>query len=189
MYNKKKKKENTLLKKVNYFIFKCLTIGLLFFLCSILIKKDKKIKNDIYNNIYKNNFSFAVFKAYYNQNIGSILPFQNIFKKKRVFNEKIEYKSLSKYNKGIKLNLFDNYPIPNLKEGIVIYVGEKDKMQTVIIQQSNGVDVWYRNLSNTNVKLYDYVEKDNIIGEAKNNILYLQFYSNGVEVDYKEFFK
>ena len=189
MKKKRRKDENTTVEKLNVIIIKFIIIILLFFSGTILVKKNQKFKNDLYNKLYKNNFSFAVFKTYYNNNIGNIIPFQNIFKKKRVFNDKIEYKSLSKYNKGIKLNLYDNYPIPILKEGIVIYVGEKDKMQTVIVQQSNSVDVWYRNLSNTNVKLYDYVEKNDIIGEAKNNTLYLQYYLNGVEVDYKKFFK
>ncbi len=46
------------------------------------------------------------------------------------------------------------------ESGIVVYIGEKENYkQTVIVQQMNGVDVWYGNIKQANVKLYDYVEK------------------------------
>ena len=185
-YNKNTNNENN---KFKLFMVKFFVVLLAFSISTMIIKKDPKLKKDIYNNIYNNNFSFAYFKNIYNQYIGNILPFQNIFKEKKVFSEKLEYKTLSKYNKGVKLTLDNNYPIPIIKGGIVIFVGEKDYMNTVIIQQSDGIDVWYCNLSNTNVKLYDYIEDGKIVGEAKNNELYLLFQKNGVEIDYKEVLK
>ena len=73
---------------------------------------------------------------------------------------------------------------------VVIFSGEKEGIgKTVIIQQSDGIDVWYGNLSNTTMKLYDYVEDNSIIGEAKNNELYMIFQKDGVEIDYKEVLK
>ena len=118
-------------------------------------ENNPKLKNTIYNKVYNSNFSFAKFKNIYNKHIGNILPFQNIFKTKKVFNEKLQYKSLSKYNKGVKLTLEDNYPIPSIKGGIVIFNGKKDGKNTLIIEQYDGIDVWYCNLSNTklNAKL------------------------------------
>ena len=83
----------------------------------------------------------------------------------------------------------DNYLIPSINEGIVIFNGKKDDKNTIIIQQPNKIDVWYSNLNNTNVKLYDYVDKNQIIGEANNNELYLSFYKDGVEIDYKKIIK
>jgi len=185
----KRKRSNTKSNKLNLFIFKCFIIIILLIFGTIIIKNNPKIKKNIYNKIYNSNFSFAFFKNTYNKYIGNIIPFQNIFKEKKVFNEKLEYKSLSKYNKGIKLTLNDNYPIPIIKGGIVIFNGKKDGMNTVIIQQTDAIDVWYCNLSNTNVKLYDYLEDNSIIGEAKNNELYLQFYKDGMQIDYKKVFK
>ena len=188
--NKKRKNNKKENNKFNLFLLKFFTIIILFSLLSVAVKKDSNIKNTIFKNVYKNNFSFAYFKNIYNKNIGNIIPFQNIFKEKKVFNEKLEYKSLSKYNKGVKLTLNDNYPIPIIKDGIVTFVGKKESLgKTIIIQGSDGIDIWYGNLSNTNVKLYDYVEKDDIIGEAKNNKLYLLFQKDGVEVDYNKVLK
>ena len=47
----------------------------------------------------------------------------------------------------------------------------------------------YQNFSNKNVKLYDYVSDNEILGEVKNNTLYLTFKKNGVEIDYKKVIK
>ena len=60
---------------------------------------------------------------------------------------------------------------------------------TIIVQQSDGIDTWYGNLSNINLKLYDYIEDNSIIGEAKNNELYLMFQKDGVDVGYKDVLK
>ena len=136
------------------------------------------------------NFSFSYFKNIYNKYVGNIIPFQNIFEDKKVFNEKLKYKSISKYNKGVKLTLNDNYAIPIIKGGIVIFSGEKEGLgKTIIIQQSDGIDVWYSNLDNTTMKLYDYVEDNAVVGEAKNNELYLIFQKDGVEIDSSEVLK
>lgn len=187
--NKKDTKEEIKIKKFNYFVVKFFLVLLAFSLGTLLIKNDNNMRNKIYKKIYNNNLSFAYFKNTYNKYIGNIIPFQNIFVQRKVFSQKLQYRSLSKYNKGIKLTLSDNYPIPALKGGIVIFNGRKDYKNTIIIQQSDGIDVWYSNISNTNLKLYDYIDDDTIIGEAKNNKLFLTFYKDGVEIDYKEVFK
>ena len=47
------------------------------------------------------------------------------------------------------------------------------------IQGVNGVDVWYGNLENTNLKLYDYIETNTILGTAKEDYYYLAFVKDG----------
>ena len=186
--NKNIKEENK--RPFKYFVLKLFSVIILFTIGTFLVRSNINIKNTLYNHIYNTHFSFASFKNLYNKYIGNVIPFQNIFETKKLFNEKLEYKSLSKYNKGVKLTLSDNYPIPIIKGGIVIFSGEKEGIgKTVIIQQSDGIDVWYGNLSNTTMKLYDYVEDNSIIGEAKNNELYMTFQKDGVEIDYKEVLK
>lgn len=39
------------------------------------------------------------------------------------------------------------------------------------------------------MKLYDYVEDNAVVGEAKNNELYLIFQKDGVEIDSSEVLK
>ena len=104
-----------------------------------------------------------------------------------VFNENIIYKEKTDYNKGVKLVVENNYLVPVIESGIVVYKGEKEGYgYTVIIQQVNGVDLWYSNIS-CDVDLYDYVEKGSLLGEVKDSNLYLYFYKNGDFIDYKAY--
>lgn len=185
MKNKKDKKYS--FKGIFYRVLLTLILVLL---GTLIIKKNSSIKGYIFNNIYSNNISFSKIKNLYNQKIGSIIPFENIVKNKEVFNEKIRYNNISKYDNGFKLTLDNNYSIPIISDGIVIFIGEKDNLnKTVIIEDENGINHTYGNLDNINVKLYDYVSKNDLLGTAKDNTLYLIFSKNGEYFDYKKFLK
>lgn len=183
--NKKVEKNS----KLKLFFIKLILILIIFLLCFLIVKKDETIKDKIYNKVYNSNISFASIKNTYNKYLGNVLPFQDNLSEKKVFKEKLTYKSLSKYNKGVKLTVTDNYLVPAIKEGIVIFEGEKDGFDTIIVQGSDGIDTVYQNFSNKNVKLYDYIDDNEILGEVKDNTLYLTFKKNGVEIDYKEILK
>ena len=62
------------------------------------------------------------------------------------------------------------------------------KDNTVIIQRIDGVDEWYGNVENVNVKLYDYVKKGSLLGEANNN-LYLVYKKDGNTLNYEDYLK
>ena len=190
LYQIKKKQDNKSNNKLYFYLFKFFAVIIIFVFASLLIRKNANFKSLILNKVYKDNISFSYIKNIYNKYIGNILPFQNVLKEKKVFSEKLEYNSLSKYDNGIKLTVNDSYLVPIIKEGIVVFVGEKENYgNTVIISQSDGIDTWYGNLSNINVKLYDNVETNSILGEVKNNELYLLFSRGGAYIDYKEVLK
>ena len=85
------------------------------------------------------------------------------------------------------LNVDYQYLVPSLDNGIVIFVGTKeDYGNTVIIQQENGIDVWYSNLEEVNIKLYDYIKKGSLIGMADQK-LYLVFVKDGEIIDYHKY--
>ena len=66
------------------------------------------------------------------------------------------YKDASIYKKGVKLNVDDNYLVPIIESGIVVFIGNKDDYgKTVIIEQVDGVNVWYGNIDNINVSFSD----------------------------------
>ena len=167
-------------------IYKISITTILVFFGTILINKSNYIETYLYNNIYDNPLNMAEFKEIYNV-IGDIIPFQNIIKEEAVFNEKSSYKDINKYNNGIRLTLNNNY-VSSIDSGIVIFIGNKDNFnKTVIIENSNGVEEWYGNLNNINVNLYDYVKKNDLIGDTFNNTLYLEFKKGDKYLDYKEF--
>ena len=80
-----------------------------------------------------------------------------------------------------------DYLVPALDSGIVIFLGDKEGYgKTVIIQQENGIDVWYSNLKEINLQLYDYIKDGSLIGSVDEK-LYLVFIKDGEILDYQKY--
>ena len=60
---------------------------------------------------------------------------------------------------------------------------------TIIIEGIDGVDIWYGNIKNNNVKLYDYVNRGEFLGEVNDNKLYLVFEKNKEYLSFEDYFK
>ena len=58
---------------------------------------------------------------------------------------------------------------------------------TVIVQSVDGADIWYGNITNVSVKLYDYVEKDKLIGEVNGDKLYLVIKKDNNFIKYEDY--
>ena len=167
-------------------LMKVCIVSIITIVTLILIKQNNKIKNSIYDFVYTDNISFAPINKLYKKYLGNNTFFENKLIVKPVFNEKLLYSNKEKYKDGLNLSVEKNYLVPSLDEGLVIFSGKKDGYgNVVIIQQIDGIDVWYGNLSNVNVNLYDYIDKGSLIGNCDNN-LYLVFYKDGKILDYEE---
>ena len=186
--NKNNKKEKNRLKS---FVNKLLIVIILFLANLILIKSNQKYRDFIEENIYNNNFSFAKIKNFYNKYLGGVETLDRLVNNTtEVFNETLKYNSESIYYDGVKLEVQNNYLVPILEEGMVVFIGEKENYgNTIIIQGLNGIDIWYGNMSNTSVKLYDYVEKGALLGEVKDNNLYLAYSKDNKFLNYKDYLK
>lgn len=172
------------------FFSKILISAIIFLVVLIVTKRDDSLKSKINEKVFKTNFSFATVNKWYKDTFGEILPFDNLVSEKdvSVFNEKITYKANSLYKDGVKLTVTDKYLVPILQSGIVVFMGAKENYgQTIIIQQVDGIDVWYSNIDASNINLYDYVEKGTLLGEAKGDYIYLVFQKDGKFLDYKEY--
>lgn len=177
--------------KINFFsFFSRLFLSCICVLCVLVyLKKNPNMKEIFYKKVYESNFDFAVINKLYNTYFGGTLPFSDLFDKnsEMVFNEKLFYNESYQYLDGVRLNVGSNYLVPILNEGLVIFIGFKEGYgNTVIIQQADGVNVWYSNISNVSFKLYDYVSKGDFLGEC-NEFLYLVFKKDGNVLDYKDF--
>jgi len=157
-------------------------------ICTILILKfNPQFKTAFYKYVYNDNISFAMINSWYQSKFGSPLPFSKLFDDSLpVFNEHLKYNEASIYKDGVRLGVGPEYLVPALDGGIVVFTGEKEGYgKTVIIEQADGIAVWYSNLEEINVQLYDYLSKGNLVGLV-NNDLYLVFYQNGEALDYQE---
>lgn len=168
-------------------IYRVLLVAVFVIFGTLIINKSKKIKDQVYDKVYVNYLNFSYMRNLYDTYLGNVIPFQNMIKDEAVFNEKLKYKDKSVYNNGVKLILSNNI-VPILDSGIVIYIGNKEGLnKTVIIENIDGVEEWYGNLDNINVNLYDYVKKNDILGDTDNNTLYLEFKKDNKSLDYNKF--
>ena len=89
---------------------------------------------------------------------------------------------------GVRIDVDKGTPISLLNGGIVVFIGEKEGYgNTLILQGNDGVDYWYGDITNINVNLYDYLEKDTLIGESLDNYIYLVLQKEGTYISYEEY--
>ncbi len=192
---KQKKKyfpKKVTMKRTSYtkFISRLGMTILLTLITLIALKSNPKYKATFYQHVYDSHISFATINATYQKFFGSPLPFQELFQNNTepVFQEQLVYTEQHKYKDGVALTVSKQYLVPVLESGMVVFIGEKEGYgNTVIVQQMDGIDIWYSNLETVNVKLYDYVEKGSLLGEVKDNQLYLIYKKNGTVLNYEEY--
>lgn len=187
--NKKYKKKLVLKKSVRNFFSRCLIVVILVLSCLIVIKQKPAFKNKIIKYVYEDNINFTKFKSVYDKYFGKILSVDKVVPtEEKVFNEKLIYEKANVYKDGVELKVENNYLVPNLESGIVVFMGNKEGYgNTIIIEQINGIDVWYSNITTTDIKLYDYIEKGKLIGEVVDQKLYMVFQQDGKILNYKEY--
>jgi stage IV sporulation protein FA len=169
------------------FFIKLLISVIITLIILILIKASSDFKNSFYKHVYSDNISFTYLKSMYEKYIGDTKIFDKVVKVETVFNENMIYKSKEKYLDGVKLEVDKNYLVPINESGIVVFIGEKEGYgNTVIIQRIDGIDEWYGNVDNVNIKLYDYVKKGELLGEVSNT-LYLVYKKDGKVLGYEEY--
>lgn len=165
------------------YINKVLFVVLLTLITMIVLKTNTDLKPIFYKYVYEDNIKFASINNLYKKYFGSIIPNDNL---KKVSNESLVYQKKEKYKDGVKLTVSKNYAVPAIKEGMVVFVGEKEGYgKTVIISGIDGIDIWYSNIESS-VKIYDYVDKSEIIGEA-NDSLYIVIKKKDNVLDYEKY--
>lgn len=196
MYNKKLKKEkkdddnkSTLSKFLFTILIKSLIVVLLFLSSMIFIRQNDKNKKIFKEKVYNNSLSFAKIYNLYSKYLGDALPFKDTIKDdtKKVSNEKITYSSIKKEGDDYLLVVPSNYTLQSIKSGIVIEVKKDDKYKNIVkIQDKSGVNITYKNLNEVEVKLYDYVEKCEILGSTSDK-LYINFEKDGKYLSYEKY--
>ena len=187
----KKNKEEIIIKYLRSLILRSLTVIVLFLTLAILSKSNPIYKDKIVSNLYEKNISFTKIKKLYTKYLGGIIPLEKVENNiVQVFNEELEYQNESIFHDGVKLEVTNNYLVPIIEEGMVVFVGEKEHYGNVIIIEGiDGVEIWYGNMETSSIKLYDYVEKGTYLGTTKDNIMYLVYSKDGQYLDYKEYLK
>lgn len=163
----------------NVFLKILLSIFILFGVLSI-IRLSPDTKSAIKKELFETNFDFSVVNNF----ISKIFPSEENVS---VNDAGVKYKKHSNYLDGVMFEMNEGDSVNLIDSGIVVFIGEKEGYgKTLIVQQSNGIDVWYGNIDDVSVNLYDYINKNTVIGTSKDK-LYLVFQKNGEFLDYKDY--
>ena len=182
--NKSKRGKNNSLSR---FISKVLISIIVVLACLIYANNSDSNKNLLQKYVFSDTLKFTKIKNYYENLFGDVLPKESD-NSQMVFDEKLLYKKIENYYDGEKLIVNNNSPINSITSGIVVFIGQKDNYgNTVVIQGIDGADIWYGNIENVSIKLYDYVEKNTLIGQTKDNKLYLVIKKDNNYIKYEDY--
>ena len=159
---------------------------LIFFLGSLIFTSVSDENLVMYKKyVFEDNFNFAGFKNLYAK-ISSTSK-DSSPKEQMVFGSSLEYTNVESYQGGQKFTIDTDVPINVLSGGIVVFSGVKEGFNnTIIIQGSDGYDIWYGNLDNIDVQIYDYVDANEVIASASDS-LYLLITKDSQYFTYEEY--
>ena len=100
----------------------------------------------------------------------------------------VTYTNIEPFKNGVKLTVYMKEAIIVIASGIVFFIGEKEDLgNTIIIQGNDGVDIWYSNITENDIKVYDYVEAGNILGSSNSENIYITINKDGEFINYEEY--
>lgn len=172
------------------FCSRMLVLIIFVLVCLIMLKSNADLRDFVYKKVFQNNISFAKINEVYKKYFGSSVPLVKESKEDTslVAAVKLEYTKATKYKDGVKLEVKDSYLVPSMDSGLVIFAGKKEGYgNTIIVQRPDNIEVWYSNLKNVNVSLYDYIKKGSNIGEADGTNIYMVFIKEGKALDYQKY--
>jgi len=176
-------------KKISRIFTKVLLSIILVLACTIYIKLSPENLEVFKSSVFESNLTFTKINNWYSRVFGSILPSFREPDSEMVSAHLDNPLKREDYLDGYKLFVSPNTPVKTIASGLLVYLGEKENYGNVaIIQGVDGVDIWYGNIVDTDLKMYDYVEQNTILGNTKEDFYYLAFASNGTFLTYDEYF-
>ena len=171
-YEEYKNESNNKKRSIIKVLFdKMFTIVIFTMIVIIISNKNKTFRNFLIDDVLNSTMDFSKM----NNLIDNVT---NVFDHKDtsvVFNDVSDYEE---YMDGYKYYVKENDDIIMKNSGIITFIGEKENYgNVVIVQQSNGYYAWYGNISE-DVKLYDYIEKGEVLGKSLSDFYYYVLYKD-----------
>ena len=163
-------------------------IAIIFVLGSIIFTNISDKNKELYQKyVLEDSLEFTKINELYQSVFGSV----DITKKNNdsevVFGS-ITYTNVEPFKNGVKLTVGMNEVVNVITSGIVVFIGDKDDLgNTIIIQGNDGVDIWYSNITDSDIKVYDYVEAGSILGTSNSDDIYLTICKDGEFMSYEEY--
>ena len=185
---KKISKSNPKIQKYLSNLLSKFLLSIIFLMVSIiLIKSNSNIKTFYQEDILTKQINFTKFNNFYTKYFGNILPDYTVpsIPTQMASNTEFDYNNGTPYLNGTKLETTENYPVPIITSGIIVFLGEKDSLgPTCIVQGVDGIDIWYSHIDTSSLNLYDYVTEGKILAPTEDDYYYLTIDSNGNYLTY-----
>lgn len=153
---------------------------------SISLKLDSNNKLYLDKYLKEDNLKFTQINKWYQDKFGSLIP-QSKDNSLIVSDTSLKNNPYEKYNDGVKIKVEKGEAISLINGGIVVFIGDKEEGHTIIIQGNDGIDYSYIGIQNENITLYDYLEKDSIIGTSQEDYIILTLKKDNTYLDYEEY--
>ena len=163
-------------------------ITVIFVLGSIIFTNISDENKALYQKyVLEDSLEFTKINELYKSVFGKVDITDNSDKDEVVFGS-ITYTNVEPFKNGVKLTVGMNEVVNVITSGIVVFIGEKDDLgNTIIIQGNDGVDIWYSNITDSDIKVYDYVEAGSILGTSNGEDIYLTISKDGQFISYEEY--
>ena len=185
-----KEKKSELPKNLKYVkgLISRALITVIFVLGSIIFTNISDENKALYQKyVLEDSLEFMKINELYNSVFGKVDITDNSDKDEVVFGS-ITYTNVEPFKNGVKLTVGMNEVVNVITSGIVVFIGEKDDLgNTIIIQGNDGVDIWYSNITDSDIKVYDYVGAGSILGTSNGEDIYLTISKDGQFISYEEY--
>ena len=163
-------------------------IAVIFVLGSIIFTNISAKNKELYQKyVLEDSLEFTKINELYQRLFGSVDITKKDNDSEVVFGN-ITYTNIESFKNGSKLTIGMNEVVNVITSGIVVFIGEKDDLgNTIIIQGNDGVDIWYSNITDTDIKVYDYLESGNILGTSNSDDIYITISKDGEFISYEEY--
>lgn len=179
-------KKNNNSNYISWLFTRTLLSVILVLICAIYVNSSDANLLTFKNYLFNETLAFTKINTLYAKYFGNIIP-EKVNNTIPVSLTDKNYSNIEKEENKYVVSLTSN-TFNFLESGIIVFLGEKEGVgKTVIVQGIDGVDIWYSNLSDINLSMYDYVEKNNIIGTFQDQKATLTFMENGEFIGYEKY--
>lgn len=157
----------------------------------ILNKFNRNLSLEFKNDLFNKSFNFVKVNKISQKVLGKdVFYYQGNNNSMQVLSNNFNSFDKQKYMDAEKMVVSSNLPIGSISSGVVVFIGDKENYgKTIIIQGLDGYNIWYCNIKDINIKLYDYVESQSLIGSADGQYIYLLIEKNNKFFTYDEYIK
>lgn len=164
-------------------------VAIIFVLGSIIFTNVSDKNKELYQKyVLEDSLEFTKINELYQSLFGKVDMTSKKDDDSSLVSGNITYTNIEPFKNGVKLTVGMNEVVNVITSGIVVFIGEKDDLgNTIIVQGNDGVDIWYSNITDTDIKVYDYIESGSILGTSNAEDIYITICKDGEYMNYEEY--